>query len=124
MLSPLRSRRCEHLAHDDVEEGEPLLDLQQRLGAGHAHAGAEAAVQLEYDNAREGLVAALRQLGGVGQVLERLDLGLRQRALLPLAQAPLVLREGLDRDLRQPLPAHLLHRRAHRPDPMRVASAP
>ena len=51
----------------------------------------------------------------------------RPRLLAPLedvlAQAPLVLRERLDRDLRQPFPAHLLHRSAHRPDPMCVASA-
>ena len=37
----------EHLAGDDVEEREPAAHAEQRLGAVHAHRGAEAAVELD-----------------------------------------------------------------------------
>ena len=37
-----------HLAHDDVEEGQAFLDDDQGLRSLHAHARAEAAVELEH----------------------------------------------------------------------------
>ena len=57
----------------------------------------------------------------LGQVGERPKLGLRQQALLAPAQALLVVRERVDRDLGQPLGPHLVGGRAHRADP-RAAS--
>ena len=53
--------RLEHLAGDDVEEGEPVLGLDQRLGLGHAHARAEPAVELDHD--RLGRAARRRPAG-------------------------------------------------------------
>ena len=55
----------QHLLDDDVEEGLPLLDLQQRLGAVQAHAGPQAAVELEHHRAVE-------RLAGAGLVLRQL----------------------------------------------------
>ena len=37
----------QHLARDHVEEGQPAAHAQQRLGAVHAHRGAQAAVELD-----------------------------------------------------------------------------
>ena len=60
------------------------------------------------DGSASGRSSGARHLG------ERLELGLGQGALVALAQQPLVVRERVDRDLRQPLLPHLLGRRAHR----------
>ena len=68
--APVRSRSVEHLARDDVEERQPVLDLQQRLGPGHAHARAQAAVELEHDGAgraRRARRVVGGQVVGVGQ---------------------------------------------------------
>jgi len=103
--------QAEHLADNHVQEGEPLLDLEQRLGGVQAHAGPEAAVELEHHGAVERLAGAglvLRQLLGVRQVLHRLEAGLGQRAHVALAQLLVVAAEGLDRGVGYALRAHLL----------------
>ena len=79
----------------------PSFDLEQRLGLGHAHARAEAAVQLEDDRAVERAasspvgqvvgVAAARSTGSIS------DSG--EHAGLALAQALVVVLEGVDRDV-------------------------
>ena len=57
--TPCFCRSGEHLAHDDVEEAQPVAHLEQRLGAVHPHRRAEAAVELDDRGARE------RRPGGV-----------------------------------------------------------
>ena len=53
----LRAQR-EHLAGDDVEEGQAVLDLEQRLRLRHPHRGAQAAVELDHHGRVERRVAA------------------------------------------------------------------
>jgi hypothetical protein len=105
--------QVEHLAHDHVEEGEPVLDLDQRLGPGHPHAGAEPAVQLQHHGLVEHLGVGRRQLLGVGHVGQRLDLGFADHALLTVAQLLLVVGERLGGELGQPLLPHLVDGGAH-----------
>ncbi len=50
---PVALAEMEHLAGDHVEEGVPVLHLEQGLRPRHPHAGAEPAVQLEHDHALE-----------------------------------------------------------------------
>ena len=56
--------RVEHLARDDVEERQPVLDLQQRLRLRHPHARAEPAVELEHDGLRRAPRARRRRAPG------------------------------------------------------------
>ena len=56
---PLAQR--EHLAGDDVEEGQPVADLEQRLGPVQAHRGAQAAVELDTTVPAERLDARRRR---------------------------------------------------------------
>jgi hypothetical protein len=109
----------EHLVDDDVEEGVPGLHLDQRLRLGHPHARAESAVQLEHDDLVDRRPIGLRELLGLRQVGDRLDLRLRQEPLLPLAQTLLVVGEGVDGGRGQARRAHLLEGDAHRRDPTR-----
>jgi hypothetical protein len=95
--------QVQDLAHEDDEEGEPVLHLDQRLRLRHPHAGAEPAVELQHNRLVERRVAGLRQLRCVGKVRERLDLRLPQQALVALAQELLVVGEGLDGDPRDGL---------------------
>ena len=58
----------DHLPRDQVQERQPVLHLEQRLGHRHAHARAEPAVELQHDGAVEQL-AGVR--AGLGQVVRR-----------------------------------------------------
>ena len=122
--APKRSRSAEHLADDDVEEGLPLLGLDQRLGLGHAHARAQAAVELEHDRGVDDRRVALGQLVERGQVLDGLDVALGQHPRRALAQLLVVVGEGVDRGVADALGAHLLDARlqpvgAHAPSSSR-----
>ena len=66
----------EHLQRDDVEEGEAVLDLERRLRARHAHAGPEAAVELDHRGLRQrdaGVLAGDLDLAERLDAAERLD---------------------------------------------------
>ena len=91
---PLAQR--EHLQGDDVEEGQAVPDLERRLRAGHAHAGAEAAVELDDGGLRQrraGLLVGDLHLAEGLDVAERLDGVLRDRSLRPGLQLLEVVRE-------------------------------
>ena len=66
-----------HLAHDQVEEGLVASHREQRLGAVHAHRGAEPAVELDDGGLGERLARGvlvhvdLIEVRGVGQRLDR-----------------------------------------------------
>ena len=121
MRAPWRSRRSQHLAHDHVEEREPVLDLDQRLGpvipmlvprppfSFSTTAWSSAAPSPAGSSSASGSSSS-------GSISDS-----RQHALLALAQPLLVVGEGLDGDLRQPLRPHLVHGRAHGRDPSSVA---
>ena len=109
-----RLAQRQHLARDHVEEREPLLDLQQRLRAAHPHRRAEPAVELDHDRLVERGVRAGERLG-VGQVADRLDLVLADQPGLARLELLVVVREGGDRRVRDPVPAHLL---LGRPQPL------
>ena len=77
--------QVQHLAHDHVEEGEPVLDLDQRLGPRHPHAGAEPAVELQHDRLVERAApSASGSSAASGRSVERLDLRLADHALVAL----------------------------------------
>ena len=103
--------QAEHLADDDVQEGLPVLGLDQRLGLGHAHARAQAAVELEHDRGVDDRRVALGQLVERGQVLDGLDVALGQHPRGALAQLLVVVGEGVDRGVADALGAHLLDAR-------------
>jgi hypothetical protein len=116
--------QVQHLPDDHIEEAVPVLNLEERLRLRHPHARAEPAVQLQHHGALERGRVRLRQVVNARHVLERLELRLRQRALLAGAQKLLVVRERVDRDLREPLPLHLVRGRAHGADAKWLGSAP
>jgi hypothetical protein len=111
--------QVKNLAHDHVEEREPVLHLDQRLRARHAHAGAEAAVELQHHGAIEARAARLGERGSVRQVGERLDLRFAQQTLIAVLKQALVVREGLDGYVREALCPHLVRGGAHGGDPRR-----
>ena len=119
------------LAHDDVEERQPVLDLEQGLRPGHPHARPEPAVELDDHRALErGARAVLvgGQLVGIRQLVDRLDLGLGELACLALPQAPEVVLERRDADVGDVAVAHLLQAGVelvvgHGADPTRAARA-
>jgi hypothetical protein len=101
----------EDLARDDVEEREAVLDLEQGLRAGHAHARAQPAVELEDDGLLERravLLPGLRQVVGAGRLGDRLDLRLTEHAGVAVAQPAVVEGEGLDSGLPGAVVPHLL----------------
>ena len=104
--------QVQHLPGDDVEEGQPAAHAQQRLGAVHAHRGAEAAVELDHrgraDRGRGVVVGDL----DVGQRLhvDRLDRRLGDHPGLAVLEQPVVVREGLDRRPRPPRRRRILSR--------------
>ena len=101
----------EHLASDDVEEAQPVLDLEQRLGGGQAHARAQTAVEAQHDRLLQRLVLGLRI---ARKVLERRDVAhgldriLRQQTGLARLELAVVVLEGMHRLRRHSLFAHLL----------------
>ena len=109
---------------DDVEEGQPVLDLQQRLGAPSCPMLVPRPPLSLITTARSSARARPRRPSGSssasGQRLDRLDLRLGQRPLLARLEPRLVAGEGLDGDLGQALGPHLLHGAVHGHDPMRL----
>ncbi len=100
----------EHLAHNDVQEGEVVLDPDQGLGAGHAHAGAQAAVELQHHGSVQGLTSRLGvvpQIRQFGQAVHGQGLVTGDVAGLSLEELGVVVAKGADDDVRQPFPAHL-----------------
>ena len=90
--------QVQHLPRDDVEERQPAAHAQQRLGALHAHRGAEAAVELDHRRRAD-------RLGGVvvGDLdvaqrrhVDRLDRRLGDHPGLAVLEQPVVVRERLD----------------------------
>ena len=104
--------QVQHLAGDDVEEAQPAAHAEQRLGALHAHRGAEAAVELDDRGPADRLGRDVVGHVDVGQRLhvERLDRVLGDHAGLAVLEEPVVVRERVDRDLVDPGLAHLLAR--------------
>jgi hypothetical protein len=100
--------QLEHLARDHVEEAHPVLRLDQRLRARHAHARTEPAVELDHHRLVQRRLPRWQPVELL-RILDRLDLGLRDHPRLALGQLPVVVLEGGDRGLREPLPPHLLH---------------
>ena len=92
--------QVQHLPGDDVEEAQAAAHAQQRLGAVHAHRGAEAAVELDdrgpADRLGRDVVADL----DVGQRLhvERVDRRLRDHPGLAVLEQAVVVRERVDGD--------------------------
>ncbi|MGC3992294.1 MAG: hypothetical protein QM796_21870 [Chthoniobacteraceae bacterium] len=74
-----RFAEVQHLFDNEIEEAHPVANGEERLGALQAHAGAEAAVELEHRGLREELGARgdrLRDGGEIGQGLDGGDGGL------------------------------------------------
>ena len=101
----------EHLAGDDVQEAVAVLGLEQRLGAGQAHARAEAAVEAQHDRLLQrlalgvGVVGELVELREAGRGLDRV-LG-HEPGLARLELAVVVL-ERADGGVRHAVGPHLL----------------
>ena len=89
----------EHLPGDDVEERQPAAHAEERLGAIHAHRGAEAAVQLDHHGAADGLRGVL--VGDLDVVdrlhVERVDGRLGDHPGLTVLEQPVIVGEHLDR---------------------------
>ena len=99
--------QVEHLAHDDVEEGVAVLGLDQRLRPCHAHARPEAAVELD-DHRLVQRRVGVGQLGGIDEVVHRLEIGVGQHARRPGLELAILVGEGRDRGVRHALATHLL----------------
>ena len=82
----------------------PAAHAEQRLGAVHAHRGAEAAVELDHGRLPDRLGGDVVVHLDVGQRLhvERLDRVLGDHAGLAVLEEPVVVRERVDRDLVDP----------------------
>ena len=96
MLLPSR----EHLAGDDVEERQPVLHGQQRLGPIEPHGRGQAAVELDHHGLGEGGACRARvDLEAVehGQVGQRFDVALADLAGRARGQLPVVVLEHGDR---------------------------
>ena len=101
----------QHLAGDDVQEAQPVLGLEQRLGARQPHAGAEPAVEPQHHGMRQRLALGLRvvrQVVELGHVGDGLDRVLRHEPGLAGLELPVVVLEGADRRLRHALAPHLV----------------
>ena len=112
------SAQVQDLARDHVEERQPATHAQQRLRAGHAHGGAEAAVELDHDRLADGVGRDLVADLDVGERLhvERLDVLLGDHAGLAVLDLPVVVREDLDRQLVHACVPHLV---LGSPEPLR-----
>jgi hypothetical protein len=110
-----RLAQMAHLLHDDVQEGAPFLHHEQRLGAVHAHAGAQPAVELEHDGAiqrsapRGDFGAA--QVGIVGHSLDRPGDAVVDVARRAGHQLLVIELERVDKNLRQLGRTHCLGKR-------------
>ena len=107
---PAALAQREHLADDHVEEREPLLDLEQRLRPVHPHRGAEAAVELDDHRLVERRLGLGQRLG-VLDVIDGIDVGLRDQPRLARRELVVVVTERLDRGARDALALHLLDAR-------------
>ena len=86
----------QHLAHDDVEEGEPVLHRQQRLGLVEPHRRGQPAVELDHRRGRERVRGHLRidvEVVEFGQVGDGLDVVLVDEPGLPGLQLGVVVAE-------------------------------
>ena len=108
----VRLTQVQHLAADDVEEAHPLAHAQQRLGAVHAHRGAEAAVELDDGGGADRGLRGLVVDGDVGQRLhvDRVDRRLGDHPRLTVLEEPVVVGERLDRHLVDAFGDHLVAR--------------
>mmetsp|Transcript_21030 Transcript_21030/g.62205 ORF Transcript_21030/g.62205 Transcript_21030/m.62205 type:complete len:280 (+) Transcript_21030:1028-1867(+) len=97
-----------HLQRDEVEEVSPLLELEQRLCLLEAHAGAEAAVQLDHHRRLEQRRVLRGERGVVGQRLDRLDALARNHQVGAAGEHLEVVLEGGDCGVREALGAHFL----------------
>ncbi len=107
---PAALAQREHLADDHVEEREPLLDLEQRLRPVHPHRGAKAAVELDDHRLVERRLGLGQRLG-VLDVIDGIDVGLRDQPRLARRELVVVVAERLDRGARDALALHLLDAR-------------
>ncbi len=90
------------LAGDDVQKGQPLLDHEERLRPGEAHAGAQATVELDDYGAADGLAPdvghARRKALGVVDRLDRADVTLGDQAVIAAKQFLVVVGEMVDKE--------------------------
>ena len=99
------------LAGDHVQEAQALAHAQQRLGAVHAHRGAEATVELDHRGGGDGGVRLVVADHGVTdrRDVDRLDRVLRDHPGLPVLELAVVICECLHRDVIHAGVAHLRH---------------
>ena len=93
-------RRCSTCRAMMSRKRQPAAHAQQRLGAVHAHRGAEAAVELDHRGPADRLGGDVVGHLDVGQRLhvERLDRRLGDHPGLAVLEQPVVVREGVDGD--------------------------
>src|SRR4029453_17003004 len=125
--------QVQDLADDDVEEGEIALHRQQGLRLREAHGGAEAAVQLDHRGVaerRDAGVAVGAERRDLGDVVQHVDVGGRDLALLARTQPVVGAAEDLDDERRLAGIGHLLRERGervaagHREPGYRMSGAP
>ena len=101
--------QVQHLAGDDVEEGQAAAHAEQRLGPVHAHRGAEAAVELDH-RGRADRVGGGRRSSTSTSASDSMSSGsIELSAIMPglaVLEQPVVVREHVDRhrvDARRPI---------------------
>ena len=112
--------QVQHLSGDHVEEGQPAAYAQQRLGAGHAHRGAEAAVELDHDGLADGRRRRSRRSTSTSASdvhVQRVDRALGDHPGLAVLDLAVVVREDVDRHW---IDAGGLHLLARLPQSLRV----